>query len=447
MEVRQVSERWDSGEAPGEHPELDLEQEAKRQEAMKLFFAVADGHPDRIKALLETRVDPNARDWERRCPLHVVAGLGGSRAICKVLIEYQANVNATDCWGQTPLDQAERGSHFKVEKFLKDNGAKNQREKACFKAIQNKWEVKRSEVQLGKELGRTLKSVVNVAKWNGIDVVAKFCLPEASGEASTEIEDEMLHEIEILGTVRHPDLVLFLGCCLKESPLMIITQYMPRGDLEQYYLLQRRGSRTPWAPDMKRILGWALAVSRALTFLHHCSQPIIHRDLKPLNLLLTETLEVKVSDFGISKITRVYGSPLNTPQKIYGATVNHTQLSEMAASTMTGGVGSWRYMAPEVTRYQNYNEKVDIYSFALILFFMSCGRQPFYEYKDPVLVLNEYAKGNEPRPKIRDCPSVLGPIMEGAWHPNPAERPEASVLTEQLAMINTSGGRCACSTM
>ena len=83
-----------------------------------------------------------------------------------------------------------------------------------------------------------------------------------------------------------------------------------------------------------QVLDWSAAIGRALNFLH--CRDVVHRDLKPLNLLLTKHLEIKVSDFGISRLI-----------------ANRTG----EGYSMTGGVGSWRYMAPEVVRHQAYDEK------------------------------------------------------------------------------------------
>ncbi|CAK0797236.1 unnamed protein product, partial [Prorocentrum cordatum] len=138
----------------------------------------------------------------------------------------------------------------------------------------------------------------------------------------------------------------------------------------------------PYRPPLALFLKWTGSVARALCFLHQRTPPVIHRDLKPMNLLLDKNHVLKVTDFGISK-----RMPLDT---------------ETVAPRMSGGVGTWRYMAPEVVRYEQYTDKVDIYSFALIMWFMSTGTQPFVEEfgkDDAELVLKEYLKGNEPRPR------------------------------------------------
>ena len=61
-------------------------------------------------------------------------------------------------------------------------------------------------------------------------------------------------------------------------------------------------SRGAWAPDKLKIYSWALQLARALAFLHNCKPVVIHRDLKPCNLLLDRAGNLKVCDFGLSKI-------------------------------------------------------------------------------------------------------------------------------------------------
>eukprot|EP00913_Durusdinium_trenchii_P003182 g2942.t1 len=129
---------------------------------------------------------------------------------------------------------------------------------------------------------------------------------------------------------------------------------------------------------------WALSTGAALAYLHGREHPIIHRDLKPLNMFLTKDLEVKIGDFGLAKVM---------PSRLYACTDQ--------APKMSGGVGTWRYMAPEVVRYEQYDEKVDIYAFSLIIYFIFSGRQPFYSFgKDPRMILRAYRAGEEPRPSL-----------------------------------------------
>ncbi|EEY53027.1 protein kinase [Phytophthora infestans T30-4] len=85
----------------------------------------------------------------------------------------------------------------------------------------------------------------------------------------------------------------------------------------------------------------ALHVAHALTYLHSLSPVVIHRDLKSRNILLTADLDAKLTDFGISR--------------------------ERVDQTMTAGVGTSLWMAPEVLMGERYDDKADIFSFGVVL--------------------------------------------------------------------------------
>ena len=240
-----------------------------------------------------------------------------------------------------------------------------------------------------------------------------------------EITEELLHEIDLLSSLRHPDLVMFLGACIdRHLSIMCVTEFLPGGDLERYFKAQReKHDVCVWKPGMRQVLDWSLAIGRALQFLH--GRGVVHRDLKPLNLLLTKHLEIKVGDFGISRL-----------------------MAKCEGYSMTGGVGSWRYMAPEVVRYQPYDEKVDIYAYGLIMYFMSSGKTPFHQLgHNPEVILAQYRQGKEPRPLAPDCPSKIRPILAASWHEQPARRPSAEDVLENLEMLaaqsQKSCGPCA----
>ena len=73
---------------------------------------------------------------------------------------------------------------------------------------------------------------------------------------------------------------------------------------------------------------------------------IIHRDLKPSNIIIANDGTIKICDFGVSK------------------------LMTSEAHSITGGVGKPKFMAPEIVNEEDYDEKVDVYSFGVLLFFL-----------------------------------------------------------------------------
>lgn len=361
----------------------------------------------------------------------------------QILITARGDINARDSFGLTVLGEAIRCGNDSIVKRLRDAGAKEANLDALRLASASEhWAVPSVEVKLGKCLGTTMKSAVYVASWRGTRVVAKMvkqvnlhALHSAPEDSTASCDahalDEMLHEIRTLSTLRHPDLVLFLGACLDTTPCFFLTEYMEGGDLEHYCAAQQQKLGHPFKPPQETVLRWGGAVARALAFMHNCSQPIIHRDLKPLNLLLTKNLDMKVTDFGLSKIM----------------TYRNAAVPQQPAPYMSGGVGTWRYMAPEVVRYEQYTDRIDIYAFGLILWFMCSGRQPFVELcgGNPELVLKAYLRGEEPRPPLHSSvgSATLRELMKDAWHVSPAKRPSGCECAQRIAEMSGGSGSCA----
>ncbi|RLN93759.1 hypothetical protein BBJ28_00013367, partial [Nothophytophthora sp. Chile5] len=100
----------------------------------------------------------------------------------------------------------------------------------------------------------------------------------------------------------------------------------------------------------------ALHVAHALTYLHSLAPPVIHRDLKSSNILLSNDLDAKLTDFGISR--------------------------ERIARTMTAGVGTAMWMAPELMLSGRYDDKVDMFSFGVVLSELDSHSLPYSRAKD-----------------------------------------------------------------
>mmetsp|Transcript_55795 Transcript_55795/g.154452 ORF Transcript_55795/g.154452 Transcript_55795/m.154452 type:complete len:586 (-) Transcript_55795:356-2113(-) len=441
--------------AGAEHGVTPRESESTKvsPDGTKLCSIAAEGDLDALKKLQATGVDLNAQDYECRTAL-IVAAAHGHVELVQWLAEARADVNLRDNFGLTALTEATRKGHNSVIKVLTSKGA----EKADLQALRlssdtEHWAIPSHEVELGKILSRTLKSSIYIANWRGTKVVAKTSgrlgksisgasLADWPSTNTSEDSDddsalalaksEVLHEIRLLSTLRHPDLVMFLGACLDHDPPFFITEFMEGGDLERYFMSKSKQLGHDYRPPGDIFMRWAKAIARALAFLHNCSRPVIHRDLKPLNLLLNSTNDLKVTDFGISKL-------MNPKARCCSS------IDKSGEPPMSGGVGTWRYMAPEVVRYEQYTDRVDIYSFALILWFMSTGQQPFAEQfgRDAEVVLKEYLKGKEPRPDVTYAGARCGPpiptqlreLMKDCWHETPALRPSAYECTQRLGRM------------
>jgi len=393
-------------------------------DALSLGCAAAAGSVQLLEDLVAGGVDVNAVDYDGRTALHVASARNHVEVV-KCLIKMRVDVTCKDNFGRTAMNEAQRMRYEGViETLEKEGGMKRENLPSTEAAAKDApWGIPMAELTVGAELSATLKSIVFHGTWRGTKVVCKTArmLPTEDIEdpcsSATPAEKELVREIQLLSTMRHPDLVLFLGACVEHSPPFLITEFMEGGDLERYYRARSSQSGSPYRPPGRKLLRWTSAVARALAFLHEASRPIIHRDLKPLNLLLNSSEDLKVTDFGISKLMD----------------------TNVGNRRMSGGVGTWRYMAPEVVRCEDYTDRVDVYSFGLVVWFMATGMQPFVAElgQDPEEVLREFIKGSEPRPNARamKCPSLLRTLTDECWHLDPERRPSALECTKRLASI------------
>jgi len=127
----------------------------------------------------------------------------------------------------------------------------------------------------------------------------------------------------------------FIAACKKPPVYCIITEYMSQGTLRMYL-----NKKDPYSLSPETILTLALDISRGMEYLH--AQGVIHRDLKSQNLLLNDEMRVKVADFGTSCL-------------------------ETKCQATKGNKGTYRWMAPEMTKEKPYTRKVDVYSFGIVL--------------------------------------------------------------------------------
>jgi serine/threonine protein kinase len=209
---------------------------------------------------------------------------------------------------------------------------------------------------------------------------------------------------------------MFLGACTIGEPLLILSEHMRGGNLEDYLIKNRKNPGQPWRPPLKLVARWSTELTRAICFLHNCTPIVIHRDLKPANLLLNEDGHLKVGDFGLCKVKRGV-------EKVEGTYM------------MTGKTGSMRYMAPEVFHDDpNYDEKVDIYSMAIIYWYMAMGERPFDRV--PANVVAQQAAGANLRPSLDALTARTGDefarLVAMAWSGDPAQRPTAGELVDML---------------
>ncbi|KAI4331898.1 hypothetical protein L6164_016846 [Bauhinia variegata] len=163
-------------------------------------------------------------------------------------------------------------------------------------------------------------------------------------------------EMEILGKIRHRNILKLYACLLKGGSNFLVFEYMPNGNLFQALHRQKKCGMPEL--DWNQRYKIALGAAKGIAYLHHdCSPPIIHRDIKSSNILLDEDYEAKIADFGVAKIAE------KSPKE----------------STYSCFAGTHGYIAPELAYTLEVTEKSDVYSFGIVLLELVTGREPIEE--------------------------------------------------------------------
>ncbi|KAH9738595.1 hypothetical protein KPL71_018840 [Citrus sinensis] len=148
------------------------------------------------------------------------------------------------------------------------------------------------------------------------------------------------NEVRLISNVHHRNLIRLLGCCSQGPELILVYEYMANSSLDKFLFGEKRGSLN-WKQRFDIILGTA----RGLAYLHEDFHVrIIHRDIKPSNVLLDDDLQPKIADFGLARLL---------PE-------NQSHLSTKFAGTLG-------YTAPEYAIHGQLSEKVDAYSFGVLV--------------------------------------------------------------------------------
>jgi serine/threonine protein kinase len=273
------------------------------------------------------------------------------------------------------------------------------------------WELRREEIKINERLAEGSNGIINKVKWRGTECVVKY-LKHNNNE--TEYED-LINEISVISHLRHPRLVLFLGACTLNEPLMLLYEYMPNGSLDSYYSKMSHKYSKQWKPSPKYMYKWIKELTQAIYFLHNCYYPIMHRDIKPSNILLDEDLHIKLTDFGLSRT-------IKKKHDIY---------------KMSGCTGTLRYMAPEIlfNNGEDYNLMIDIYSLALNYWFISAGTRPFNEIDKNPQIIHLIKEGF--RPNINDIHNnaELKKLIMRMWNTCPEMRPDIKEVLDEINLI------------
>uniref|UniRef100_A0A3P9HY18 Mitogen-activated protein kinase kinase kinase 12 n=1 Tax=Oryzias latipes TaxID=8090 RepID=A0A3P9HY18_ORYLA len=238
------------------------------------------------------------------------------------------------------------------------------------------WEVPFEEISDLQWVGSGAQGAVFLGKLHGQEVAVK------------KVRNIKETDIKHLRKLKHPNIITFKGICTQAPCYCIIMEYCAQGQL--YEVLRAGRKITP-----SLLMDWAMGIAGGMNYLH--LHKIIHRDLKSPNMLITYDDAVKISDFGTSK-----------------------ELSDKSTKMSFAGTVAW--MAPEVIRNEPVSEKVDIWSFGVVLWEMLTGEVPYKDVDSSAII---WGVGNNSLqlPVPDSCPDSFKLLLRQCWNCKPRNRP------------------------
>ncbi|MBI9043393.1 MAG: protein kinase [Anaerolineaceae bacterium] len=239
------------------------------------------------------------------------------------------------------------------------------------------------------------------------DVALKVILP--SQETSELFLKRFEREAKALARMMHPNIVHVHDYGEYQGVPFVVMDYLSGGSLDKKYY-----DPLPYQ-DAIRLL---IPIAKALDYAHQ--NKIIHRDVKPHNILLTESGEPMLTDFGIIKML---------------------EEEDKQQLTKTGvGLGTPIYMAPEQGTGVNIDGRSDMYSLAIVLYELVTGKMPFNaDTPMGVLVQKMTSELPDPRRFVPDLPDTVVTVLEKALQKEPGKRfPNMQAFIEALEDVQNA---------
>ncbi|KAF8706980.1 hypothetical protein HU200_030506 [Digitaria exilis] len=223
---------------------------------------------------------------------------------------------------------------------------------------------------------------------------------------SPDAVQRMYSEVQLLSTLRHDAIIGFHSSWVDvhRRTFNFITELFSSGTLRSYRLRYPRVS-------LRAIKSWARQILGGLEYLHGHDPPVIHRDLKCDNLFVNgHQGQVKIGDLGLAAVLR----------------------DQQAAHSV---IGTPEFMAPEMYD-EEYDERVDVYSFGMCMLEMLTLEYPYCECSNPAQIYKKVTAGKLPdafysRVKDEDARRFIGRCLVAA-----TKRPSAAELLQDPFLLD-----------
>ncbi|NRA01456.1 MAG: protein kinase [Myxococcales bacterium] len=263
-----------------------------------------------------------------------------------------------------------------------------------------------SRYELQEEIGRGGMGVVYVAqdKELGRLVAVKFLPPELGADSAAL--RMFRQEARSAAAMNHPNIVQVYDVGILSGRHCILMEYVSGRTARDLMRKRHPGGKRKRPLEPRKVAEIAHETCTALAYAH--AQRIIHRDVKPANIIISDGGQVKLTDFGISK------------------------LLEAGGEEQTQAKGTPQYMAPEQLLGRPLDGRADLYALGISMFEMAAGRRPFIG--EDLVDQQLHHELPDPRSLNPECPQELVEIIRRACAKQAEERyPTAEAMREALA--------------
>ena len=268
--------------------------------------------------------------------------------------------------------------------------------------IDNKYDMEHDDVKLLKKLGNGHFGEVKLGQLkDGRKVAVKTCLPTAPDPG------RFLEEADTLKGYEHPNIVQLVGV-VSSTPIYIILELCLGGELLKW--IRKRGQDF----SVGKYVRMSLEGGRGMAYLHE--RNCIHGDLAARNCLVSDDGVVKISDFGMSRVTE-------GDEDIYSVNT-------------TAKVIPIKWTAPEVLTDMVYTQATDVWSYGILLWEIFSGGQMPYSGMSNAETREAVVKKGFRMPPPHKAPREIQQLMVECWSTEAEDRPTMADIVDYLQEVH-----------
>jgi serine/threonine protein kinase len=269
------------------------------------------------------------------------------------------------------------------------------------------------EITEMKFIGKGGFAQVYSGKYKGQQVAVKVL----EGSPNENEIKQFNKEFELVYKLKSRYVVHCFGACMWPSSPLIVMELMERGSLKNFL------SNNSFAA--RKALEIAREIAEGIQVLH--KHYILHRDLKADNILMDKEFHCKISDFGLSILTKEHCPPKHYLYEL------HSPAMHLLHTTFKGR-GTITHMAPEtLTRPANFSERSDIYAFGMILWELISYKQPYDGALNMAIISRAVRSGV--REPVDEFQNECKKLVEKCWSPDPWDRIPLCEIISRLDYI------------